>query len=789
MPFSVTSDRQSELPTQVPGASRLVQTQLHELAPNVDLAAAEYFNTGNYLYRKGKRRQALAFFTRAIGLTREVPQYWWNRSLCNFQLNDYIGALADAEAAIVAEPFAWQGHVRFALALFYLSRYDRAEAALRAALKWNPSCPQLLVVLAALLYTLERYDECISTTRRLLSLSVEYPLTNKAFYLLVEANLHVLPPEVTSTRRYLSSDGAMPIEVELSEYGSEFGDEHQPTIQEETDRHIERLLQQGQNALQTKGDVSTAVECWTNGILVAGLIGNHAKEGELYSRLGSAYRLVGQLDHAIQAHQRALDLSVNEQARSYSGLGNAYFSQGNYKLALEFHLKHLHVEIEKGSATGQGTAYNNIACVQFVLGRFVAAIDFYQQYLRVCRDSDDWVGVGTALNNLTNCHLHIRRLDEARNLIGEALENHPNVYSATISADPRSKNKRTLYLSHCRQTYKLCTELYLRVYVSDAALEWCERGKLRSFLDPLNAVLSSDEMLTDPEADDLRDFASRTGATIVSYSFVSRNRLCAWTVNPTRREIGYKLVQWPADLRFDLLGLVRAGLQESSELAALRTVNMPKLSRSALQRESLRTHTLLARLYDILIRPSRSQFPPAGPGQRIIFLPHETLYEIPFAALYCDEHQRFLVEDYGISVSLCAAVLLRNDRIRRSLTPEAHSAVVAYDETLEDAETEAYGVASFFNVTPMNGSIQTVHAIQDRMRRAHMVHLIVRKGMLRSNEATGGVPVVLDARYACLPAFYPSCRPTSQPKPCSGARCSSFLVFASHPETVATRVL
>ena len=58
------------------------------------------------------------------------------------------------------------------------------------------------------------------------------------------------------------------------------------------------------------------------------------------------------------------------EGRAYGNLGNAYFSLGDFRKAIEYHEKDLKIAIEIGDRAGEGRAYGNLGNAYFSLGDF-----------------------------------------------------------------------------------------------------------------------------------------------------------------------------------------------------------------------------------------------------------------------------------------------------------------------------------------------------------------------------------------------------------------------------------
>ncbi|WP_353737611.1 MULTISPECIES: tetratricopeptide repeat protein, partial [unclassified Microcystis] len=65
------------------------------------------------------------------------------------------------------------------------------------------------------------------------------------------------------------------------------------------------------------------------------------------------------------------------------GLGNVYYSLGEYQKAIEFHQQSLAITREIGDRGGEAASYNNLGTVYRSLGEYQKAIEFYQQSLAI----------------------------------------------------------------------------------------------------------------------------------------------------------------------------------------------------------------------------------------------------------------------------------------------------------------------------------------------------------------------------------------------------------------------
>ena len=112
-------------------------------------------------------------------------------------------------------------------------------------------------------------------------------------------------------------------------------------------------------------------------------------------------------DHrmAIEYHEKQLKIAVEcgnlaTEVNTYGYLGNAYQSLRHYRKAIEYHEKYLKIAIEIGNRRGEGQAYGNLGIAYQSLGDYRKAIDYHKKYLKITIEVGDRGGEGQAYGNL-----------------------------------------------------------------------------------------------------------------------------------------------------------------------------------------------------------------------------------------------------------------------------------------------------------------------------------------------------------------------------------------------------
>ena len=136
-------------------------------------------------------------------------------------------------------------------------------------------------------------------------------------------------------------------------------------------------------------------------------IGDRAGEGRAYGNLGNAFYSLGDFRKAIEYHEKHLKIAIEIGDRAgeggaYGNLGNAFDSLGDFRKAIEYHEKHLKIAIEIGDRAGEGGAYGNLGNAFYSLGDFRKAIEYHEKHLKIAMEIGDRAGEGGAYGNLGN---------------------------------------------------------------------------------------------------------------------------------------------------------------------------------------------------------------------------------------------------------------------------------------------------------------------------------------------------------------------------------------------------
>lgn len=143
----------------------------------------------------------------------------------------------------------------------------------------------------------------------------------------------------------------------------------------------------------------------------------------------------------------------------------------------------------------------------------------------------------------------------------------------------------------------------------------------------------------------------------------------------------------------------------------------------------------LQQLYQLLIQPI-ADFLPKDPNAHIVFIPHESLFTVPFAALQ-DTSGSYLIQKHTISTATSIQALVFTHKRRQQLqqNPQTNVLVVGnptmpkYGEPAETlpplpaAEQEAKAITSLLKTQALIGNQATKTSVVAKLTKARVVHL------------------------------------------------------------------
>jgi CHAT domain-containing protein len=254
----------------------------------------------------------------------------------------------------------------------------------------------------------------------------------------------------------------------------------------------------------------------------------------------------------------------------------------------------------------------------------------------------------------------------------------------------------------------------------------------------VQGITSQKPPINPPKIQQIQQIAREQNATLVEYSIVAdafknqgkeewrQSELYIWVVKPTG-EVAFKSVDLKS-LNTSLGNLVTS----SRDSIGVRGRGL-----GLTQRVNAATQTnQLQQLHKLLIEPI-AQFLPTNPSDRVIFIPQNELFLVPFPALQ-DASGKYLIEKHTILTAPAIQVLELTRKQRQQVTgkdvlvvgnPTMPSISLKIGEqpqklpNLPGAEAEAKAIAQLLNTKALIGNQATKSTVEQQMEKARIIHL------------------------------------------------------------------
>jgi CHAT domain-containing protein/Tfp pilus assembly protein PilF len=413
------------------------------------------------------------------------------------------------------------------------------------------------------------------------------------------------------------------------------------------------------NTHRNLGQYQAALQFHQQNLTLAREIGDRQGEGIALGNLGNVYYDLEQYQEAVAAQQQSLAIvrevgDRSAEASTLGNLGNAYTRLGQYQEAARAHEQSLVLFREMGNRQGEAEALGNLGNIYGSLGQSQRAMEYLGQLLSIVRQVGNRRSEADALNNLGLAALDLGQFASATDYFIDAI----GVYESLRIADLPDAERISIFDTYLR-SYLLLQRSLVAQNEPEQALVYAERGRARAFVELLatritdndNPDVASLESINSPDLTEIQRIAREQNATLVNYSVISDKSLFIWVIQPTG-EIAFQQVDLGDRNLSELVSLVRETLGARSQDRATIAV---ELTPEEAERRQAQRQQQLQELHQLLIEPI-AQYLPTDPTQRVIFIPHQDLFLVPFAALV-DGNGDYLIEQHTILTAPSIQVL------------------------------------------------------------------------------------------------------------------------------------
>ena len=535
------------------------------------------------------------------------------------------------------------------------------------------------------------------------------------------------------------------------------------------------------NAEEAQGSYEKAQQAYEQSLKLAIAVADRPGESIALHNLGGIASKLGKDDVAIARLEESLQLAPNDpnsRASTWLNLGAIYHFRsqagktGDLQTAIRYYQDSLALAEKTQNRALAAAALSSLGAAYEDRQDYRQAIAFHQKSVALATAIGDLEIQAKSLNNLGHTFFAAQRLPEAIASLRQAIARLDRLRLGLTD------NYKVAIFDTQLNSYNLLQQILIADRQPEAALEASEQGRARAFAELLVQRQSQSAAVPPITLAQIRHIAQTHQATLVEYAIVpdddfkfrgkQRGReaeLFIWVVQPTGkidfRRVDLKSLwqkQGPLRQMVSVARCLNPDCPTVAEVAAeTRGARLPGASRvrsappplpDSIAKAAL-TYPGLPELYQVLIQPIADLLP-ADPDQPVVFIPQESLFLVPFAALP-DAQGHYLIERHTLRSAPSIQVLGLTQQQAQRVQGQAQNMLVVGNpdpmpdnlERLPGAEKEAIAVAQILNTAAIIGKQATKNRVVAQFRTARVIHLathgLLERGQSSSLEAPGAI--------------------------------------------------
>ena len=396
-----------------------------------------------------------------------------------------------------------------------------------------------------------------------------------------------------------------------------------------------------------KQDYSKAINYLQQALTIFDKI-NENEIGWVIKDIGNVYSEDKKYSKALISYNKALNIfkSIHDfkgEAWTLNDIGLVLSKQKKYLEALYSHIKALNIFQKIEDETGKGVTLRFIGDTYLNQQNYLEALNSHYQALAVFKQTNNLGQQVLIFNNIAEIYNIINQYHRAEKSLYDAI----NIWEY-LQAD-LSDSQKVFMFEKNTSTYSLMQKVLVSQNKTNIALEISERARARALVELLASKVFKNSKnqinIKPPSEKELKLIAVQQNATLVEYSVIDDSLLYIWIVKPTG-EIAFEKV----DIK-TLNKPLKNFVANSRNSIGARGRGMFKIALNPLTRRlNSRSQTNqkqnLHKLHQLLIEPIARHLP-KNSNERVIFIPHDSLFLVPFPALI-DKNGDYLIEKHTI---------------------------------------------------------------------------------------------------------------------------------------------
>ncbi|MEY4354224.1 MAG: hypothetical protein RLZZ609_2465 [Cyanobacteriota bacterium] len=477
------------------------------------------------------------------------------------------------------------------------------------------------------------------------------------------------------------------------------------------------------------GDFDHSVRWYQGSLAQARATGSKQAEAHAIARLAALHYEKRDYAQATLLNHQGLTLAkqikdTTLQATLEINLGHVALQLGNRRQARHHYLQGLALATKADEAMLLGESDSALALLEGQEGNYQRALDRYQIALRTFERAKAPKEQARTLNNRAYTQLQAGALRDAETDLTEALAILDGLRI------PLNDQQRIALFSTQVSSYNLLQQVLVADRREAEALVASERGRAQAFLARL--AEQSQRPAEPLTLENVRSLARSQQTTFVEYSLIPEDSFIhQGRSQGVAGKIDIWVVQPSGAIHFQSVDL-----QE-------RNINLDTLIDAARAQiaEGKSAAIPLRRLHQLLVEPI-AQWLPSDPKQKVVVVPHQGLFLVPFPALL-DSKGQFLIDRHTLATTPSIQVIDPALHQRKHTRPSSRSPSAAdvlivgnpvIPSQLDDlrllplrgSQREAQQLQEAFfpnNVSLLVGRQATETAIKAEMPMARVIHL------------------------------------------------------------------
>jgi CHAT domain-containing protein len=429
---------------------------------------------------------------------------------------------------------------------------------------------------------------------------------------------------------------------------------------------------------------------------------NRRLEGSALVNLGTVYARLGNYTKALDYYKQTLILAREiknpvMEGKTLGNIGSIHIDLGEEHKSISYYNQWLKIAQKIKDPESEGIALSGLGQAYLHLGNYIQSIYYCQQALEIFRRIKSPKDEGLVLNNLGFAFYKSGNLVAASETLTEAIQVRESL-RIHLSED---NDKVSIFEQH-RNSFNNLQTVFIDQNKTDAALEISERGRARAFVELIVSRLTttSNSEVKSPTIEQMKKIATDQKATLVQYSINSDNFKIQRKLRAKESELYIWIIKSTGEIIFrkrDLKPLWQKENISLEELVENIRDSIGVRDRSIFARTNATTQSTAAKRaqFDINIFPSPDDDPgkdlqklheilidpiadllPTDPNERVIFIPQNELFLVPFPALK-DAQGKYLIEKHTILTAPSIQVLgLTHERAKEVKRASVQNALV-----------------------------------------------------------------------------------------------------------------